>query len=247
MRVRGHRWGFTLIEMMISIAILAILGSIAVSSLFQFTGISRQRDHSRALHEAEGQIFQLRQTSFDSLPPEVETVGENGTVNLAQRNLVAGSVKVRTADDLKEFAPQSVSLENGTITLGTALKGRRVIVDYRFSLPTMGEAHFLGSDGIRLENTPVRKIEAVYLASADKLTKTSAFTLQGDLLKVKAAKGQLVVVDYLGGAWSNQVSGRFLDPSLQSTAQPSDTKMLTVEEPYRGPFRLTLPLLKVRR
>lgn len=245
--VRGRRAGFTLIELMISIAILAIVGAIAVSSLMQFRGITRERDYSRALHDAQEQIFKLRQADFDSLPPEVKTVGEDGMVKLSQTNLAKGSVKVLTADGLKPVEPQSVSLENGIVTLGSGLKGQRVIIDYRYPLVTRGEAQFLSPDGsVRLENGPVRKVEAVYLASGDKLTKTSAFTLQGDQLSVKAGTSQLVVVDYLGGDWSNQVRGRFLDQDLQPTSQPSEIKTLTVEEPYVGAMSLALPLLKVR-
>ena len=243
---RGRRSGFTLIEIMISIAILAIMSAIAVSSIVGFRGAVRDRDYQRALHNAQGQLLRLREMKFANLPPEVVKVGQGGAVRLSQANLVDGSVKVAEVDGGKEVAASQLSLEKGMLSVPASLAGKSLVVDYRFHMGDLGEAHYVGDDAtVVLENPPVIGVDSVYLAKGDKLTATS-FTLEGDTVRVKGASaGQLVVVDYRGGNTANEVGGRFLDKALLASNRPTDTKMLTVRESYHGPLRVSLSLLKV--
>lgn len=241
---RGRGTGFTLIEIMISIAILAIMGSIAVSSLVQFRGAVRERDYQGSLHDAQVQLFAIRQTPFDGLPPEVVKVGEGGKVRLSQTDLVAGSVKILQAG--KEVAPTSLSLQQGTLELPASLQGQSVVVDYRFNVGSRNEAFFAGKDG-SVALGSARPVKAVFTARGDKLKPLSGYTVEGATLKVPASAADgLVVVDFGAGSGGNEVEGQFLDKELRPSSQPTDTKMLTVREPYRGPFRMALSLIKVK-
>lgn len=241
---RGRGTGFTLIEIMISIAILAIMGSIAVSSVVQFRGAVRERGYQRSLRDGQAQLLALRQASFDRLPPEVVKVGEGGKIRLSQTDLVAGSVKVRQGG--KELAPASLSLEQGTLVVAPGLKGQSVVVDYRFRVGSRGEAFFAAKDG-SVALGSARPVKAVFAAQGDKLKPLSGYRAEGATLKLPASAADgLVVVDFGAGPDSNEVEGQFLDKALQPSNQPTDTKMLTVREPYRGPFRMALSLIKVK-
>lgn len=245
---RGQVRGFTLIEMMISIAILAIVGAIAVSSLVQFRGVVRERQYERSLALAQRQLARLRQAPFETLPPEVVKVGPGGRIKLSQRDLVEGSVRLWRPDGATEVAPGKVDLEQGVLELSPDLAGQQVVVDYQFQLPDTGEAHYLDQQGgITLENPPIRRLEGVLLARGDQLVPVTNYSLQGDRVVIKGAPDKgLVVADYLGGPDGNQAGGRFLDHKMQDSGKPSDLKMITLQEPYNGPFRVSLTLLKVR-
>lgn len=246
-RGRGG-YGFTLIEMMISIAILAIVFAISVSSLFQFGGLNREREYAKSLVQAQEQLSELRKASFDRLPPEFIRVGEGGLVKLSQKNLVDGSVRVLQGDGTTELVPDSVSLQDGTLSLSSLKPGTQVLVDYEFHLADRSEPHFVAEDGtVSLENTPVLGVDSVFLAKGDSLTATSKYKLKGNRVKLDGVSpGQLVLVDYRGKQSGNIVSGRYLDKELQTSQRPTDCKMLTIGESYRGPMRSSLCLLKVR-
>ena len=239
---------FTLIEFMIAIAILAIVASIAISSLFQFRGITRERAYAESLQQAPAHLTTLRQESFSNVPPEVVTVSSAGKVQLHQGDLVKGSVKAYSPDGSQELEIGEVDLLKGIVSLKGSSSGK-AIVYYSYFLPHQGEAHFLEADGsVLLTHRPVRSVRSVSLATGDKLSATSGFKLgENGKLKVTGGKpGQLVVIDYYGGTNGNTVSGRFLDPQLKATKAASDTKLLEVGEAYTGPYRASLPLIKMR-
>lgn len=232
---------------MIAIAILAIVASIAVNSLFQFRGVTRERAYAESLQQAPAHLTALRQESFDNVPPEVATVS-GGKIQLRQGALLEGSVKAYSPDGSQELEIGEVDLQKGIISLKGSSSGN-AIVYYSYFLPHKGEAHFLEADGsVRLSHRPVRSVKSVSLASGDKLAPASSFKLgeNGKLTVVGGKTGQLVVVDYYGGDNGNTVTGRFLDAQLNATQAPGDTKLVEVGESYKGPYRASLPLIKVR-
>ncbi|MCA9775679.1 MAG: prepilin-type N-terminal cleavage/methylation domain-containing protein [Candidatus Eremiobacteraeota bacterium] len=238
---------FTLIEFMIAIAILAIVASIAVNSLFQLRGVTRDRDYADSLQQAPAHLLALRKEKFSNLPPEVAAVSAEGKVQLRQRDILAGSVKAYSADGSKELEVGEVDLQTGLVSLKGATSGKAIIY-YSYFLPHQGEAHYLEADGsVKLEHWPVRSVKSVALAQGDKLQPAASFKLgEGGKLNVSGGKpGQLVVVDYHGGENGLTVSGRFLDSKLDPVQTVTGTKLLEVGESYNGPFRASLPLIKV--
>ena len=232
---------------MIAIAILAIVASVAVNSLFQFRGVTRERAYAESLQQAPAHLTALRQESFDSLPPEVATVS-GGKIQLRRGDLLKGSVKAYSPDGSQELEIGEVDLQKGIVSLKGSSSGK-AIVYYSYFLPHQGEAHFLEADGsVLLSHRPVRSVKKVSLASGDKLASASSFKLgeNGKLNVVGGKPGQLVVVDYYGGDSGNTVTGRFLDAKLKATQAPGDTKLIEVGESYNGPYRASLPLIKVR-
>jgi prepilin-type N-terminal cleavage/methylation domain-containing protein len=248
--VRGRLFkAFTLIEFMISIAILAIVLSISVHSLFQFRGLHRDRSFSESLQQAPQHMAALRAEKFDNLPPHTVVVGQGGHVQLPQTQIVEGTVEARSSDGIKELKILSHSNADGAFTLDSVPPGTKVLVNYAFHLPHQNESHFLDSEkSSQLSHRPVAQVRFVALAQGSKLTKTSDYQVDdnGNLTVPGGQAGQLLVVDYLGGQNGNIVRGKFLDPQLSPSMTATDTKLMEVGEAYRGPFRASLAMLKVR-
>jgi prepilin-type N-terminal cleavage/methylation domain-containing protein len=248
--MRGHSTkAFTLIEFMISIALLAILLSISVHSLFQFRGIYRDRSFSETLEQAPLQMAALRAGKFQDFPPQIAVVGDGGQVQLAQDHLVEGTLRAWSPDGSKEIEVLSHSNQDGTLTLKSASPGSKVLVDYAFHLPHRNESCFLDSqNSCTLSHQPVQKVRFVGLAQGAELSATSDYRIDdnGKLTVPGGQVGQLVVVDYQGGDRGVTVRGKFLDSDLKPSDKPTETKLLEVGEAYNGVFRASFPLLKVR-
>lgn len=236
------RRGFTLIEVMIAIAILAIVAVVPLTGRQSLQALSREADYGFALRNATRQVDDLRAAPFDSVPPQVVTVPADGRVRLARTDLVPGSVLVDGSP------PQAVDGATGEIQVDPSFQGRKVVVDYRCFLPDRGEAHTVPADGrVTLVNAPVHRVLAVRLASGERLAPVP-FEPTPDGLRVGAeAKGRVVVVDYLGGRVRNELSGRFLTVDLLPATGAGPVKELRVEESYGGATRrMGLTLLKVQ-
>lgn len=236
--------GLTLIELMISIAILAIFLAIPVTGLQGLKSLSREDDYRWALANARGQKEWLLSVDFDQLPPEQLTVSRDGFIQLSQDEVIGETITV----DGRPLP--NLSLEKRRLFLGKDRAGQKVTVNYEFSLPDHNEAHFLDeARQVTLQNSPVQKLEAVWLAQGDRLVPTQAGSsdlASGRLSFPELSPGTLVVIDYRGDRWGNRLSGQFLDDSFQPTGTPSNIKLFEVKEWYGGGWRLTLPLVKVR-
>ena len=223
---------FTLIEVMIGIAILAIVMAVPRAARDSVQGLAKESDYRFALRNARFQQEWLRAAEFDRLPPEVVKVRPDGSVPLSQPDVVPGSLKVRTLGGAE------------------ARPGDTAVADYRFYLPDRSEAHTVPSSPpyrVELVNTPVVRLVAAYLAEGETLRPLPA-TLSPDrtaLVAPASAAGRVVLVDYLGQRIRNEVSGRFLTADLRATDRPSGFKLLRLQESY-AEHGVSLTSLKVK-
>ncbi|MEW6283331.1 MAG: prepilin-type N-terminal cleavage/methylation domain-containing protein [Candidatus Eremiobacterota bacterium] len=84
MKVRA----FSLIEIMIVIAVVVVMIGISTGALSLYGVLQREKDYRHALADARHQLRWLRAQPFRALPPEVLTVDSRRTVRPSQRNLV---------------------------------------------------------------------------------------------------------------------------------------------------------------
>lgn len=239
----GRARAFTLIEIMICIALLSIFFSIAVQRADTGGWLSQEADYRFALRSARLQLEELRALPFDSLPPQQVKVGRDGWVQLAHGQLVPGSV--RCLSEVK-----SVDEQQGRVQVGASV-GQTVLVDYAYFVGDQGEAHTVPSSApyrITLRNSPVVQVDRVH-AYRGSQTRTVGCRQLGDQLEFAAdLAGQVVSVDYSGARVRNQVSGIFLDDRLAPSLKPQDTRLLYVKEAYgqQGTTQMQLTLVKSR-
>lgn len=241
---RGNR-AFTLIELMIAIAILAIIIAVPKGALHGLNRLAREDNYRHALANARYQLEQMRQEDYDSLPPQLLTVDANGQVKVSRKFLNADSVKV-----YREGQPvEARVVAPGIYQVDAGLKGQKVVVNYSFALPDKGEALVVDERGeVELHNRPVVEVVAVHRAAGDKLTKLDGFKLldrdSGRLQVGAQHAGQVVLVDYLGESVRNHLESSFLDAELLPTNKPGEAKLLKVVEQYGGVLCMKLELVR---
>ena len=236
---------FTLIEVMIALAIMAIVAGVPFAARHGLQGMTRESDYRFALRNARAQVELLRKAPFESLPPQVVRVPADGWIPLAWGNLVPGSVTLR------EGAPLEVDEVRGRVRVSPTLAGRTVMVDYRFWLPDRDEAHTVPARPpfeVPLVNAPALRLDRAWLAEGERLAPLEG-TLSADGTRLgvpERAAGRVVVVDYLGSRVRNQVSGRFLTEELGPSEGPGPVRLLRVRESYgEGAGSMALTVLRV--
>ena len=236
---------FTLIELMICIAILAIILIIPMTAAGSLHWLSREKDYRFALRNARHQLGTLRKTPLDDLPPQTLVVGSQGWVQLAHSDIVPDSVVAAGQP------PLEVDAEHGRVRLSSA-QGSKVIVDYHYYVADQGEAHTIPANApfqANLTNSPVRRIVSVQLAQGQQLTPLSPAKYRldqasGTLDLDPALAGKVIVIEYLGERIRNQVSGQFLNADLLPDSQAGPAKLMRIQESYgpgqQGQMSLTL-------
>lgn len=241
----GPRRGFTLIELMICIAILAIVMVVPLTARNSLQSLTRESDYRLALRNATRQLDELRAEPFGAVPPAVLRVPADGRVRL--RDVVPDSLALSDVDGTPLATP---SLQGETVEVDPALAGRQVILDYRAWLPDRQEAHTVPSRPpfvVPLVNGPALRLEAVRLATGDRQAPLQARLTEAGVEVPGSAAGRVVVVDYLGSRVRNQVSGRFLTLDLQPARGVGPVKELRIRESYGGQaMAMGLTLLKVQ-
>lgn len=247
------RRGFTLIELMIGVAILAIMMAVPLASWDTLGSLMREQDYRLAARTAQLQVELLREAPLASLPPRQLKVPASGLLDLGVDNLVEGSVTLRKPDGTPLGAPQRVDLGTGRVQVERGLAGREVVVNYRFGGVTgagHGEAYTVDPEGnVRLQNVPVNRVIRVTLAQGERLSPVPSWRLvdptQG-LLQVPGEAGRVVLVDYGGQRLNMEVSGDFRGELLEAQTTPSPFKLLQVTVTYAGGARkVSLSVLRV--
>lgn len=238
--------GFTLIEMMICIAILTIAVAAMGTAGQGLRQLRREGDFRFAVQCARQQLAKLEEAPFDSLPPQVLVVTRAGELQLGQRHIVPGSLKVTRLDGQgAAFTPSAV--EGRLARVDKSLAGQRVVVDFEWYLPGSNEAELVGPGGrVPLWNAPAVEVEGVRSARGAAEEQVSHWKLSPDrtsLLVSPALEGRAVLIDYLGSRLRNRARGRFLDEEMRPLDRPSPIKLLELREDYgdgAGTFRLNL-------
>ena len=243
--MRGNRAGFTLIELMISVALLAIMLGVSTSFLMEFGAHQRQLEYSNSLEQAPAQLQQLRDIPFGSLPPQVLKVSQGGMVKLPPYRILASSLKVKEADSGKVIDSAKFVPDKNAVSLSGVAVGKKVVVDYEFVVPHREQAFFVSPQGeVVIDGVGEVEIVGARVAAGNRLTPLTEFKLAGRRLQVSSKlAGKLVVLEYLDQS-CNRVGGKFLSQDLQISKGPTKTRLLEVSEPFEGGWRMRLPILR---
>lgn len=249
------RGGFTLIELMISIAILAILAHIQLLSWQSLGSLAREKNYRFASKTTELVRQQVLEMPYNSIPPRLLTVDQQGRVSLGDVSIVPDTLTLRWTDG----SPAAATPEflDGELQLPTEWAGRDLIVDYRFLsdyLPGQGDAHTIPVQEpyqIELHNVPVLSVSKVWLAKGKTLELLPAeqwqLVEQRHLLFPAELAGRAVVVDYKGDRVRTEVSGSYLDAGLEPQLSPSEFKRVELKTNYGGRRTTASGFLRVKR
>jgi prepilin-type N-terminal cleavage/methylation domain-containing protein len=252
MKHRKH--GFSLIEVMICIALLAIILPVAFSVMNSFRWFAGEENYKYALFQAKNQAKLLRSMPFDSLPPEVKTIPSTGTFRLSQSRVLPETVKIYCGG--QPLLEKHWRIEGNEVKLSGSFAGKTVVIEYGFALPDSGEAVTVPRKPpceVTLLNSPVREIEEIRSVSGTSFSALSpgSYSLdksRGTVVFDKSLSGKVIECDYYGGRMGNYASGTFLTEKLQPSRRPTDIKTISITETYGGNInRFKISFLKVRR
>lgn len=245
----GRGRAFTLIELMIAIAILAIMFGVATSTYMQLGGLQRQIEYGHSLTQSNSQLEALRAVDFESLPPQSLTVGPENTLELAQQEVLENSIVVRDEATGIPLTNWTFDSKNSRLTLPKRPDKGKVIVDYEFFLGSQNFTQLSDAQArVALPRGVNLKIERVFLAKGDEVVTVPDYQQKDGYLQLPAAlSNQLVVLDYYDEEGRNKVSGSFLDGNFRETGRVTGTKLIQVQEPFAGVWKMSLPLIKEQK
>lgn len=239
--------GYTLIEAMVCTAILAIMLAVQAPAWMGLVTLQKEADYRYAARNANQQLKALRSLPFDSLPPQLLRPDSRGWVRCSQSDVIGETVRLKTFGRAGEPRILEADWLAGRFRVDAALAGQTLWVDYEFYLCDKDEAHVVGPDGaVRLENAPVARVDAVWLAEGPRLSRLHAFRREENLLRLDRPPGSVVVVDYRGGRVANRVSGRYLNEDLAPIDSPSPLKLLQLRESYAERQAFAVTCLRAR-
>ncbi|MFN8608043.1 MAG: type II secretion system protein [Vulcanimicrobiota bacterium] len=243
------RRAFTLIEVMISLALLSILFSCQLELMGSSGSLRRQKELVEATRQAEKQLAQLQKTPFEQLPPQLLRPDSQGWMQLGQADLDPASLKLRALEGssagLKVTAVEPLK---GRVQVGGDWAGHTLLVEYDCYLCDRGEIHRIGADGqIKLDNPPAARVQSILQARGEQLTPFQDWTFEpsSGLRLGPSAPGLVLMVDYRGGRRVHRLTSTFADEQLRPQRAPSNFKLLRLQEVYAGHERLTVSSLRV--
>ncbi len=229
--------GFTLIEIMICIALLAIVVPVAFHVLNSFKWFSHEENYRYAVFQAEAQIESLKSQPFESLPPFVVTAGKDGNVRLPQRHVIQDSVKLYSEGRL--IPSSSFTCKDGVLSVTGNLRGKRLVAECKVMLPSVEEAVTVPEEApyeVHLQNRPVTEItemREVKGACFTTLPKSVCAAVKDDIVTVNGTlAGKVLDFTYYGERLSICMSGAFLADDLRETRASTSLKLITLEQVY---------------
>ena len=239
---------FTLIEMMIAIALLAILFGSGLMQSRSLSELRRQRESILASRQAESQLKHLQTIRFDQLPPQLLQPDMRGWLQVGMPDLEPDSVRIQLLEgSLETVKIEELDAPSGRIRVAPRWAGRLLQIDYACFLSDRGETHRVGPQGqLQLENTPAR-VERVWAAHGEQLTPFTDWSFlpeQGFKLG-PSAHNLVLMVDYRGRERSNRLSAGFVDEQLRPQATASAFKLVRLQEFYSGHERFSVTNLRV--
>lgn len=261
MNYPSRKRGFTLIEVMIVIAIVAIIIVVTSRSISSYRWMAGETNYGSALRQAEVQKKLLEKRAFTQFPPELVTIPRDGKIKLSNENLDSKSVKVAVMENgVYSLQPasgiMSVDGEKGVVSImDSSLAGKKALVYYEFLLPDYGEAATVPANEpyqVDVFNSPILKIQKVEEVRGSKFTvippdKYSFLRGAGKVKFNREYAGRPVRITYLGGMINNRCSGRFLGDDLEPANGPTALKLVKIKEDYGDKHDLEVGFLKVRK
>ena len=237
------KYGFTLIEIMVSALLIGLLFSFAFVSVADFKWISNETNYTNALRLLNLNDRLIRAIPFDSLPPDVKRIPSTGIIELSRRHITPESVVIIKPDG-QAVSPDDfrVDYENGTVSFQTTPPvGQKVVIKYSYLVPDTFEICRISDSSpytAKLINNPINKVFQVELIEGEKntlLDKNSYKTdnKKGEIIFNQGMKGRIVQVKYLGQKIRSMCSSKFVEPgTLEESATPTDMKLIKIREVY---------------
>jgi len=229
--------GFTLIEIMISIALLAIVVPAAFHILNSFKWFSHEENYRYALFQAEAQIDSLKSQPFESLPPFVVTAEKDGKVRLPGRHIIQDSIRLYLEG--QQLPASSFTNKDGVLSITGAFQGKRLVAECRVLLPSLQEAVSVPDKApfeVHLQNSPVKEIteiREVKGSSFRPLAGSVCTAKKDDIVTVNGSlAGQVLDFTYYGERLSICMNGVFVTDELKETRRASSLKLITLEQVY---------------
>lgn len=174
MKIKPAAKGMTLIEVMITVAILAIVIAIGSRNISSYQWMNKEIYYSSALRQGERQKNDIETASFDSLPPEVLIIPENGVLKLSNKYVDEESIRIYImAQNNKELSSQSYTFNPLTSEIHISTqqnripyKGEKALVSYAFLIPDSPEPVLVPETEpyrIELFNSPIQEVVKVEL------------------------------------------------------------------------------------
>ncbi|MCE1247823.1 MAG: prepilin-type N-terminal cleavage/methylation domain-containing protein [Firmicutes bacterium] len=250
--------GFTLIEVMIFIAIIAIIFAGTFQSLIAYRWIAKENMHSEALRQMLTWKKLAADLPMESLSPCIVTISADGKAKLPQKNIVENSITLYDPASGAVLADSSsVRVDSGSgeikVTNGK-LSGKKAVAKFSFLLPTTGETAVLpASEPCRMSliNAPASKIEKVELVEGSKFEEIPPYKYKAEpdgrtIGFDKSLAGKTVRVIYYGGLVKTVCTGDFLDSDLNITGKPTGKKIVRIMESYNTGNDMETGLMRVK-
>lgn len=249
--------GFTLIEIMVSIAVVAVLFSFIFFSASDFRWISSETTYHNALRLLKLNDLILKTESFNSLPPDIRTIPAGGILELSRKHVIPESVAVVLSDG-KLVSPEDYRIdgEQGMISwLSDPPAGKKAIIRYSHIMPDSLEICRISETSphmAQLINYPVTDIQRVEVIDRNrkKLLNRKSFKVDrtaGKLIFGSDMSGRIIQVKYFGEKIRSVCTSKYIDPAtLEETWSPTGLKLIKITEIY-GDGRNYLQTVQMRR